>query len=84
MFTIGRGLIFVAGTAFGSLGLKLLKSKDAKKVYAHTVATALRAKDSIMEMVSLAGENVEDILAEAKDINEKRIIKEEILEVNEG
>ena len=40
--------LFAAGLLFGTAGLKILTSKDAKKVYAHTTAAALRAKDCIM------------------------------------
>ena len=64
--------LFVGGTLFGSAGIKILTSKDAKKVYAHTTAAVLRMKDSVMETVTLVQENCGDILAEAKDINEAR------------
>ena len=36
--------LFAAGVLFGTAGIKLLGSKDAKKVYAHTTAAALRAE----------------------------------------
>lgn len=74
--------VFVLGTLFGTAGIKVLSSKDAKKVYAHTTAAALRAKESVMGTVTTVRENAEDILAEAKDINEARIkaVKEEIIE----
>ena len=39
--------IFAGGVAFGSVGLKLLGSKDAKKVYAQVTAATLRAKESV-------------------------------------
>ena len=65
-------VLFVGGTLFGSAGIKILTSKDAKKVYAHTTAAVLRMKDSVMETVTLVQENCGDILAEAKDINEAR------------
>lgn len=38
--------LFAAGVLFGTAGLKILGSKDAKKVYAHTTAAVLRAKDA--------------------------------------
>ena len=44
--------LFAAGLLFGTAGLKILTSKDAKKVYAHTTAAALRAKDCIMHTVT--------------------------------
>ena len=68
--------IFAGGVAFGSVGLKLLGSKDAKKVYAQVTAATLRAKESVMKTVTNVKENAGDILADAKDINEKRAAKE--------
>ena len=44
--------IFAGGVAFGSVGLKLLGSKDAKKVYAQVTAATLRAKESVMKTVT--------------------------------
>ncbi len=67
---------FVGGTLFGSAGIKLLTSKDAKKVYTHVTAAGLRIKDSIMETVTTVQENANDILASAKDLNEERAAKE--------
>ena len=55
--------VFVGGVLFGTAGLKVLGSKDAKKVYTNVVQ-----------------ENAEDILAEAKQINEKRYEKENSVE----
>ena len=64
--------MFAAGVLFGTAGIKLLSSKDAKKAYTHTTAAALRAKDSVMKTVTTARENVEDIYSDAKAINEQR------------
>ena len=69
--------IFAAGVAFGTAGIKLLSSKDAKKVYTNCAAAVLRAKDSVMKTVSTVQANTEDILAEAKQINEERAAQEE-------
>ena len=44
--------LFAAGVLFGTAGIKVLSSKDAKKVYTHTTAAVLRAKDSVMETVT--------------------------------
>ena len=68
---------FVGGAIFGSAGIKLLSSRDAKKVYAHTTAAALRVNESVMETVSNIQVNAGDILAEAKDINAERAQKQE-------
>ena len=72
--------LFVGGTLFGSAGIKLLSSKDAKKAYTHATAAALRMKDCVMETVTTVQENAADILASAKDINEKRAEQEVVVE----
>ena len=64
--------LFAAGVLFGTVGVKLLSSKDAKKVYAHTTAAALRAKESVMTTATAVRESADDIYAEAKAINEQR------------
>lgn len=64
--------LFAAGVLFGTAGIKLLGSRDAKKVYAHTTAAALRAKEDVMKTVTAVREGVDDIYAEAKVINERR------------
>ena len=64
--------LFAAGVLFGTAGIKVLSSKDAKKVYTHTTAAVLRAKDSVMEAVTTVRENAEDIYADAKSINQQR------------
>lgn len=64
--------IFAAGLLFGTAGVKILTSKDAKKVYTHTTAAVLRAKESVMKTVTDVRENAGDILADAKEINEQR------------
>lgn len=64
--------MFAAGVLFGTAGLKILGSKDAKTVYSHTTAAALRAKDCVMKSVTTVRENAEDVYAEAKAINQRR------------
>ena len=56
--------IFAAGVAFGTAGIKILSSKDAKKVYTNCTAAAVQ-------------ENAEDIYADAKSINEERALQQE-------
>ena len=43
----GKAGLFAGGLLFGTAGLKILGSKDAKKVYAHTTAAVLRAKRTV-------------------------------------
>ena len=64
--------LFAAGVLFGTAGIKVLGSKDAKKVYTQTTAAVLRMKDCTMETVSRVQEEAGDILADAKAINEAR------------
>lgn len=72
-----KGLaLFAGGALFGSAGIKLLSSKDAKKVYTHTTAAVLRMKESVMETVICVQENAADVLAAAKEINEQRAQEE--------
>ena len=65
--------IFAAGVAFGTAGIKILSSKDAKKVYTNCTAAVLRAKESVMKTATNIQENAEDIYAEAQQINEDRV-----------
>ena len=69
--------IFAAGVLFGTAGVKVLGSKDAKKVYTNCTAAALRAKDCVMKTATTIQENAEDIYAEAQKINEERAAAEE-------
>lgn len=72
MFKWGRLAIFAAGVLFGTAGIKVLTSQDAKKAYTHATAAALRAKECVMTTVTQVRENAEDILADAQQINEAR------------
>lgn len=78
MTTLSKTLLtFLGGVLFGTAGVKLLSSRDAKKVYTHCTAATLRAKDSIVKTATAIQENAEDILAEAKQINADREKEEE-------
>ena len=70
--------MFAAGTLFGTAGIKVLTSRDAKKVYANCTAAVLRAKDCVMDTVTSVQENAEDIFAEAQQINEERAAEEAV------
>ena len=63
-----------------TVGLKVLTSKDAKKVYAGIVAAGLRAKETVLETAEKVQASASDVLAEAQEINEAR--NEEIFEEN--
>ena len=72
--------LFAAGVAFGTAGIKVLSSDDAKKVYTNCTAAVLRAKKVVMDTVTTIQENAEDIYADAKQINEDRAAAEEAVE----
>lgn len=74
--------LFAAGVLFGTAGLKILGSREAKKVYTGVTAAALRAKDCVMDAVTTARENAEDIYIDAKELNERRAaeLEEEVVE----
>lgn len=72
--------VFAAGVLFGTAGIKLLSSKDAKKVYTNCTAAVLRAKECVMDTVTTVQENAEDIYEEAKQINEERAAEAEEME----
>ncbi|MBQ8974875.1 MAG: hypothetical protein IJ072_04010 [Oscillospiraceae bacterium] len=71
----GRLGLFAGGVLFGTAGIKILSSKDAKKVYTHSTAAALRAKECVMTTATKIRENADDILEDAKLINERRAVE---------
>ena len=68
--------LFAGGVLFGTAGVKILSSKDAKKAYAHATAAVLRAKECVMTTATTIKENCDDVLADAKEINEQRAVAE--------
>lgn len=70
--------LFLGGVLFGTAGVKVLGSRDAKKFYINCLAAGLRAKDCVMTTATNIQENAEDILAEAKEINVQR--RQEVFE----
>ena len=72
--------LFASGTLFGTAGIKILTSKDAKKVYTGCTAAVLRAKDTVVKTATTVQENAGDIYADAQQINEDRKAAEEPFE----
>lgn len=72
--------IFAAGVLFGTAGIKILSSRDAKKLYTTCTAAVLRAKDCVLNTAAVIQENAEDIYAEAQQINEERAAREADME----
>ncbi len=68
--------LFAGGALFGSAGIELLTSKDAK-VYTQCTAAVLRMKDQVMKTATSLQENCGDILADAKEINEQRAAEDD-------
>ena len=68
---------FVGGALFGSAGIEILTSKDAKKLYTQCTAAVLRMKDQVMKTATTLQENCGDILADAKEINEQRAAEDD-------
>ena len=73
----GKIALFVYGALFGSAGLKILASKDARKVYTHLAAAGLRCKKELMRNVDEVQAACADILADAQRINAEREAAEE-------
>jgi hypothetical protein len=71
--------LFAAGVLFGTAGIKILTSKDAKKLYTNCTAAVLRAKSCITKTATTVQENCEDIYADAKTINETKYNTEEVV-----
>ena len=79
-----KAALFAGGALFGSAGIKLLTSKDAKKAYTHTTAAVLRMKETVMETATKLQENCGDILADAKELNEARTTEEVVEDTSES
>lgn len=61
----------VGGALISTLGVRILRSREAKKLYTHATAAVLREKDHIMEVVTDVMADCSDILADAKALNEE-------------
>lgn len=75
--------IFTGGILFGTAGIKLLSSKDAKNLYTHCTAAVLRAKDTVVDQATVLQENCTDIYEGAKQINQERAAKEQEAEIDD-
>lgn len=64
--------LFLGGMLFGTAGISILSSRDAKSLYTHCTAAVLRGKDAVVKTGVTLKENCQDIYADATDINEKR------------
>ena len=76
--------LFAGGVLFGTAGISILSSKDAKKVYTHCTAAVLRGKDSVVKTWTTLKENCGDIHEDAVDINDARYAADEEQKVAEA
>lgn len=72
---------FAGGVLFGTAGIAVLKSDDAKTIYTHATAAVKRGCDSVMKTAAALKENCEDISAAADEINEERARRKEEQEI---
>ena len=75
--TVKKIGLFAGGVLFGTAGVKVLASADAKKFYINCLAAGLRAKDCVMTTATSIQENAEDILAEAKEKRAAEVFEDE-------
>ena len=80
IFKLKKAGIFAGGVLFGTAGVKILASDDAKKVYTNCTAAVLRAKECVLKTAATIQENAEDVYAEAQQINEDRGAKEAVID----
>lgn len=76
-FNWGKLGLFAGGVLFGTAGISILSSREAKKAYTHCTAAVLRGKDAVVKTAATLKENCQDIAADAADINEKRYAEDE-------
>ena len=76
------GLI-AAGFAIGTICVKILSSKEAKKCYTHATAAGLRGKEWVMSIYDRIRANCDDIYEDAKVINEVRDAEDVICDAAE-
>lgn len=69
---IGNKLGWTAGgVLLGTLGYRILKSPEMKKLYTYCTSSVLREKDTIMKGITDIREDCSDIYADAKARNKK-------------
>lgn len=69
MIGLNKAMFAAGGALAATLGVRILRSADAKKVYTYGTAALLREKDYIMAGITDVKADCEDILADAKELN---------------
>lgn len=75
--------VFAGGVVFGTVGLKLLSSKDAKKGYSVVLSKLYKAKDGVEGTISNIKQHADDVVADAKDLYDKEKKESNLLELEE-
>lgn len=73
---VKKTALFVGGMIAGSVSSKAVACPCFKKAAVKTTAVVLKAKDCILDKVSKVQANVEDVIAEAKEVNETKSVEE--------
>lgn len=70
--------IFAGGVLFGTAGIKILASDDAKKFYANCTAAVLRAKSCVMKVVTSVQEKQKIFMRKhsrsTKNVKQKKLL----------
>ena len=67
----GKLAFSAAGFLAGTVGVSILSSDEAKKVYTCCTAAYFRGKDKVLEVTDTIRENCDDIVADAEEIQAK-------------
>ena len=67
--------LFAAGVLFGTAGIKILSSKDAKKLYTNCTAAVLRAKEVVLKTATKVQENAEEVF-DGEEVTEETTAEE--------
>lgn len=75
--------LFAGGTLFGTAGVKILSSKDAKKVYTGCTAAVLRAKDCVMKTATTIQENAATFMQKLRISTRQELQKKKNLKIQQ-
>ena len=74
IFKLKKAGIFAGGVLFGTAGVKILASDDAKKVYTNCTAAVLRAKDCVMKTATTVQEiSLQRLSRSMSHVQQKRL-----------
>lgn len=77
IFKNEKAMIFLGGVAAGTLGVKALKSKAAKKLYVSTLANGMKLQQDAQQLFETMKEDAEDMCCEARKESAKECECEE-------